>query len=63
MILALKFFYTSNYSLVEPVTQIKYVANMNKRENGWSNFSASFRVVALKLAELIRFALQINNFI
>ena len=31
--------------------------NVNKCENGWSNFPASFRVVALKLTELIRFAL------
>ena len=31
--------------------------NMNKCENGWSNFSASFRVGALELTELIRFAL------
>ena len=30
--------------------------NMNKCENGWSNFSASFRVVVLKLTELIQFA-------
>ena len=31
--------------------------NMNEFENGWSNFPASFRVVALKLTELILFAL------
>ena len=31
--------------------------NMNKCENGRSNFSATFRIVALKLTELIRFAL------
>ena len=44
---------------VKPVTLGKYVAEyMNRCENGWSNFSASFRVVALKLIQLIQFALQ-----
>ena len=33
------------------------VKNVNKWENGWSNFSASFRVMAIKFTELIRFAL------
>ena len=31
--------------------------NVNKCENGWSNFSASIRVVALKLTKLIWFSL------
>ena len=35
---------------------------MNKCENGWSNFSASFRVVALKWTELIRYPLPTQWF-
>ena len=36
--------------------------NMNKCENGWSNFSVSSRVVALKWSELIQFEL-LNHWI
>ena len=37
----------------ETVIMRKYIPNMNKCENGCSNFSASFRVVEIKLAEVI----------
>ena len=36
--------------------------NMNKCENVWSNFSASFRLMALKLPEWIRFSLPNQRF-
>ena len=37
--------------------------DMNKCENGWSNFSASFRIVAQKLTELIQSELPNLDFL
>ena len=42
---------------IETVTLSKYVAEQNRREIRGSNFSACFRVVAIKLTELVWFAL------
>ena len=36
--------------------------NMNTFENGWSNFSVNFRVVALKFPNLIQFILPNHQF-
>ena len=46
-----------NTSWSNPWPWANMLRNMNKCENRRSNFSASFGVVALKLTELIRFAL------
>ena len=48
--------YVAKYESIETVTLSKYVAK-HELQNLCLNFSASFRVAALKLLELIRFAL------
>ena len=40
----------------ETVTLTKHATKYYTCENGWSNFSANFRVVSLKLLELTQFA-------
>ena len=52
-----KYFELVTVTESNPSTWANRLPNINKCENGWSNFSASFSVVTLKLTELIRFAL------
>ena len=53
----MKYYEIATVTASNPWPWANMLRNMNKCENGWSNFWASFRVVALKLIELIRFTL------
>ena len=53
----MKYYEIATVTESNPRPWANMLRNMNKCENGWSNFSASFRVIALNLTELIRFAL------
>ena len=58
----MKYYEIATVTASNPWPWENMLLNTNKCENGWLNFSASFRVVALKLTELIWVALKINDF-
>ena len=58
----MKYYEISTVTASSPWPWANMLKNMNKCENGWSNFSENLRIVALKLFELTRF-LSPNQFI